>query len=1022
MKYFLLLCLSLLLLVPVVSGQGGLSDYSVRYFTSENGLPQNSVKAIARDDYGFIWLATESGMVRFDGNSFKQFDKRNTGILTSRMTDIRRCAGTGELMAVSNDDELLLISKGKATKTGSHFKDFFLPATARGINQKPVTWLHRVKGLDKLLFSLSEQLGALIIFHHGISWYPKKGNVRYTSIPSIQDSDEIFPVNHFVYRGAPGFAGDTLQCITPDGITCVKLTGDFVHLPARSTIKDYVVETYQANNQTFLYAGEYLYQLIRSGDGSIDTKLLLQGFDINKQLIYCAYYDSLHQRLFMGSLLNGLYILDRKKFRTAVYSGKGANSMTNVVYDQVVFNDSSVMTGNGTILYTNPAVPPGYKKLDGYNSKQGLDANPLFRSRDGSIWVCCPYKIYRLGAVSVKKQEEWPCILPRTMTEGKDGRLWIGTGYAGLYAIDPHKPKYKPQLFLSIPGDVMSLEWEGDQLLWICTTKYLLRFNIKTRATDTIHALTDKMTRGVYIPKPGEVWICTYEDGLFLWQNGKLTHFPTRNYPHLKTVNKILEDDQGYFWISTNYGIYLTRRSDLLTYANNNPGTQEEPYLYYYSKESGFLTNEFNGGSQQVGTKLRNGYFSFSSMNGVVFFKPAGIPPELPDNKVIIDKVEVDGQEMQAEGLIRLNRKFRTLKIIPGSAYMGNIANLTYQFKVNDDADWSNTYNGAVILSSLPNGHNHIYIRKKAGFGVGNHIDYELTFYIPPAWWQTRWFFISAFTALIIVVWLIIRIRVHRWKKRNRLLEMAVHSRTEDLKTVIRDLERSENSLGGQLAFQQLLNENITHDIVTPLKYLKLFTGNVLTNAEERNSADISELEHIHRGANQIYEVVENLNRYMKSRLSEDVSMTRFSIHQLVDKKMKLFIIAAKEQNNIIENRTDPALFIRQNESMFSVILHNLIDNAIKNTKNGTIEISTSEEGGTVVLRVEDAGKGMTPAQINVFNNYFMQLQPGGHHPGIGFGFMIIKEIASLLRLEIRLERLSEKGVSIRVLIPQSGL
>ncbi|MCX6283715.1 MAG: hypothetical protein NTW31_05735, partial [Bacteroidetes bacterium] len=52
-------------------------DYSVRAWTSDNGLPVNSIRAIAQTPDGFIWLATEEGLVRFDGNSFFTFDPSN---------------------------------------------------------------------------------------------------------------------------------------------------------------------------------------------------------------------------------------------------------------------------------------------------------------------------------------------------------------------------------------------------------------------------------------------------------------------------------------------------------------------------------------------------------------------------------------------------------------------------------------------------------------------------------------------------------------------------------------------------------------------------------------------------------------------------------------------------------------------------------------------------------------------------------------------------------------------------------
>ncbi len=49
--------------------------YNVRHYTSEDGLPQNSVNAITQDRDGYIWLTTNMGLARFDGQSFVTFGK-----------------------------------------------------------------------------------------------------------------------------------------------------------------------------------------------------------------------------------------------------------------------------------------------------------------------------------------------------------------------------------------------------------------------------------------------------------------------------------------------------------------------------------------------------------------------------------------------------------------------------------------------------------------------------------------------------------------------------------------------------------------------------------------------------------------------------------------------------------------------------------------------------------------------------------------------------------------------------------
>ena len=54
-----------------------LSGYGRQSWVMENGLPQNTVKAIAQTSDGFIWLGTEVGLVRFDGTSFVLFDQNS---------------------------------------------------------------------------------------------------------------------------------------------------------------------------------------------------------------------------------------------------------------------------------------------------------------------------------------------------------------------------------------------------------------------------------------------------------------------------------------------------------------------------------------------------------------------------------------------------------------------------------------------------------------------------------------------------------------------------------------------------------------------------------------------------------------------------------------------------------------------------------------------------------------------------------------------------------------------------------
>ena len=54
-----------------------LSGYARQTWVMENGLPQNTVTALVQTQDGYLWVGTEAGLVRFDGNAFQDFDRNS---------------------------------------------------------------------------------------------------------------------------------------------------------------------------------------------------------------------------------------------------------------------------------------------------------------------------------------------------------------------------------------------------------------------------------------------------------------------------------------------------------------------------------------------------------------------------------------------------------------------------------------------------------------------------------------------------------------------------------------------------------------------------------------------------------------------------------------------------------------------------------------------------------------------------------------------------------------------------------
>ncbi|WP_315822445.1 two-component regulator propeller domain-containing protein [Paraflavitalea speifideaquila] len=97
-------------------------QYALRHYTDENGLPQNSIKFIAPDKKGFVWLATENGLVRFDGQRFRVFNKSNLALASSRIYTIMPGNEVDNLYTINEVGQVVYVQNGEARLDSSHIQ------------------------------------------------------------------------------------------------------------------------------------------------------------------------------------------------------------------------------------------------------------------------------------------------------------------------------------------------------------------------------------------------------------------------------------------------------------------------------------------------------------------------------------------------------------------------------------------------------------------------------------------------------------------------------------------------------------------------------------------------------------------------------------------------------------------------------------------------------------------------------------------------------------------------------------
>ena len=656
-------------------------DYTMRHFTDDNGLPQNSIKSMVTDKDGFIWFTTENGLVRYDGQRFHIYDNTSLPVQSNRLgsfypVNAIDTACCHSFFALSDRNDYLMIKNGTAVLEKTGLKDFLsrLPFQ-REYQEKKAVILQNLPGTVKPDTSYKrciipdENGGSFVCTPRQVAHYSglKK---EYELDFSCPDFYSLFRIGNALFQAT---SKGQFKKIESGVAGSVLLEGDILRdrFYQRGITRPDIFWN-NADGKTFVYLQKKLYLLSRNAAGNLETKLILSGFDCRANNIVSLCYNEESRTLFAGSLSRGLYSFTSKQFRTLGIAG---DERDNVYYAISAWGDSQVLTTQGNLLGSAQSIIlPVMKKIG------DADRYSMLIDRRGYIWSKTGDWVNKFDQQGKKILARWNFRGKVTqLYEGRDGIIWIATASMGLYQLDPLSDRAIPDSFQTNPmvQDISCLQEESDSILWVGTGRGLYRVHLQSRNVDTINGLQHFYIRSIYIPVKGETWATTYGAGFFLFSKNGLTSFPKDRDGYLNTAHCIAEDSLGYYWITTNKGLFQASRKELLDFSQ---GKQQSVFYLYHNRDEGFYTNEFNGGCQPCAVKLANGAIALPSLNGVVTFHPAGIKTILPDKKIFIDRIEADQVAMPLADTIRLSRGFRLLQIYCSTPYGGNEYNVNLQY------------------------------------------------------------------------------------------------------------------------------------------------------------------------------------------------------------------------------------------------------------------------------------------------------------------------------------------------------
>ncbi len=258
---------------------------------------------------------------------------------------------------------------------------------------------------------------------------------------------------------------------------------------------------------------------------------------------------------------------------------------------------------------------------------------------------------------------------------------------------------------------------------------------------------------------------------------------------------------------------------------------------------------------------------------------------------------------------------------------------------------------------------------------------------------------------LILLIIFFVRYRAHR-----HLLET-----NRQLEKVHVELARKQEQMNKENQVRNKLFMILAHDLLNPFNALLGFAELLSEEIHNFERRDIKRhAEFIFQAAKQLHFLLENLLQWARIQTGRvSYQPAYFELHKLIRDVTEMYrYMAEKKKITLMDNHPDD-LIVYADETLISVVLRNLVHNAIKYTgETGVVTLEAFSQGDHVTVTVSDTGCGMTQEeQEKLFNlEYHFSRKGTSGEEGTGLGLIISKEFLEIHGSSLTLESRPGEG------------
>ena len=772
-------------------------------WSTEAGLPQNSVHQILQTSDGYLWLATEGGVARFDGVSFKVFRVENEPALTSN--DVSSLAqdkagtlwiGTADgLFSISRTALLKSVPRGTLRRWGER----------DGLPSPSVLALAPADDGSLLILTAS----GLARFDAGSIKPLSVGDADITGLEREPDGSVLLLTSSasFLFQNGkflPLKTPSPLQGGSIRGMQSQSRGGTWTWSDHRVVFKSAAREQQWQTGQSLPGSRLNTVFVDRTGTAWIGTNRGLVTVTPSSPQVSAvpplgvngilSITEDAEGNIWVGTETSGLYALRPRKFH-----GEPA------LADEEV--SALAQAPNGTIwigtrddglrrvrsgLASGPAVDTPAKN-------QAL-TSPVILSlaagTNGDVWAGTPDGLTHIQSDGKAVQytssgSGLPDDLVRSLLVQPDGTVWAGTR-RGLARFQHNRW----DVFTNADGlgsDLIGLLSENPYTpeLWIGTLSGLSvlrhgRFQTYGRSD----GLTSTLVTGLDWESPHRLWVATRDAGLFLFDGTRFAPVAAPLLP--KELLGVIVDREGFLWLRGPHGVVRGSTAELAACAAGPPCKAS---LGLFGTEDGMPSEEAVPNGEPSILRTASGEIWFATRKGVAVASPQTLAFNNVPPPVVLQRFLADEEEIPLgtpDPVIRSGHSRYTFDYA-GLSYTAP-SKVLYRFRLAGfDNTWSEpSPKRSASYTNLPPGRYTFQVQAANNDGVWNDTGVSFSFRILPPFYRRWWFILALLLVLAAGVIGLYRLRVRRLRRgfdavlmeRNRIAREIHDTLAQDMVAV----------------------------------------------------------------------------------------------------------------------------------------------------------------------------------------------------------------------------------------------